>query len=335
MDCRKTQALLDAFHDGELSDADRSRVENHLLGCTDCTRLLADLARADAAVGVPDPGQEYWDRFNARLADRIERAPEVPEAVASRPKPGWMRQQVRYLVPALAAAVLAFVVVRYSGTPPFSPEPPSPPAASAPTASAPERSAPETARKQAVGKRRDLPASEKALDAAVSRDAIEESKRAGAPVPQPLRKKTSAAPTPMAVKTERKSQEAAAEGSARADAAPAAAAPKIGPDPESLFRAREQRVSPCSRARTLAAQERLNEAEAAQRECLEQDPSPPTREAGLVFLAELLDRQARFDEADRVLSEVDRRFPESRPLHLYRQQRPLVQKLQRSVPVPR
>lgn len=77
------------------------------------------------------------------------------------------------------------------------------------------------------------------------------------------------------------------------------------------------------------------EAEASQRVCLAQDPSPPAQEKGLIFLAELLDRQARFVEADRVLAEADRQFPKSIPLDLYRQQRPMVQKQQMHVPVPR
>ena len=73
MDCRETQALLTAFHDGELPAADRARVEAHLRGCPECRARQADLARADQAAGVPDPGPAYWDRFNARVMDRIAR----------------------------------------------------------------------------------------------------------------------------------------------------------------------------------------------------------------------------------------------------------------------
>jgi hypothetical protein len=76
----------------------------------------------------------------------------------------------------------------------------------------------------------------------------------------------------------------------------------------------------------LAAQERWREAESAQRSCLARDPSSPAQEKGLVFLAELLDRQTRFADADAVIAEVDRIYPQSRPLDLYRQQRPMVQK---------
>jgi hypothetical protein len=93
--------------------------------------------------------------------------------------------------------------------------------------------------------------------------------------------------------------------------------------------------SPCELARTLAAKERWREAEAAQRACLAQTRSAPAQEKGLVFLAELLDRQERFAEADAVITEVDRQFPQSRPLDLYRQQRPMVQQQPKAVPVTR
>jgi hypothetical protein len=93
--------------------------------------------------------------------------------------------------------------------------------------------------------------------------------------------------------------------------------------------------SPCELARALAERERIRDAEDAQRACLAGDLDAPSREKSLVFLAELLDRQARFAEADAVIAEVDRKFPQSRPLDLYRQQRPVVQKQPKTVPVTR
>ena len=65
------------------------------------------------------------------------------------------------------------------------------------------------------------------------------------------------------------------------------------------------------------------------------DLDAPSREKGLVFLAELLDRQGRFAEADAVIAEVDRQYPQSRPLDLYRQQRPMVQKQPMTAPLTR
>jgi len=93
--------------------------------------------------------------------------------------------------------------------------------------------------------------------------------------------------------------------------------------------------SPCELARALAERERFRGAEDAQRACLAGDLDAPSREKGLVFLAELLDRQVRFAEADAVIADVDRRFPQSRPLELYRQQRPMVQRQPKAVPVTR
>jgi hypothetical protein len=84
-------------------------------------------------------------------------------------------------------------------------------------------------------------------------------------------------------------------------------------------------ASGCEEARSLAAQERFKDAEAAQRACLAREDSPAAQESGLVFLAELLDRQRRFAEADAVIGEAQARFPGSQPVERYQQQRPQVQ----------
>ena len=132
MECRETQTLLTAFHDGELPASRRARVEEHLRGCPECAALLADLARVDRAAGVPDPGPAYWDRFNARVMDRVEREADGSKVTVLRPKHGWVRQQFRYLVPAAAAAALVVMVVRYGGMDSGAPTPAAPPAVSKP-----------------------------------------------------------------------------------------------------------------------------------------------------------------------------------------------------------
>jgi anti-sigma factor RsiW len=413
MDCRETQALLTAFHDGELPDADRTRVEKHLRACPECGRLLADLARADEVAGVPDPGHGYWDRFNARVADRIEREAEGPRVAVLRPKQGWMRQQLRFLVPAMAAVALVMVFVRYSGRSPVAPTPTHPPAESVK-----DQSALDSAGQRMAKMEIEPPAARKTVDTAVSKRLPAESNRAAeapaapppaiaterfptvareerdrladrlqseekerasrdraaapaeidAPSPPPLstdRNATAASP-PVTV-AEGRPPKAQEERKKMAGAAPPVAEPQLAAKAESasgMRIAKDQNASeaptamsvgkarakagpstlssdptrtssPCELARTLAAQERLKEAEAAQRECLAIDPSPPTQEKGLIFLAELLDRQARFAEADAVLTEAHRQFPKSLPLDLYRQQRPMVQKQQMPVPVTR
>jgi hypothetical protein len=382
MDCGETQTRLTAFHDGELPAADRARVEEHLRGCPECGALLADLARADRSAGVPDPGPAYWDRFNARVMERLDREADGPGAAILRPKHGWMRQQLRYLVPAAAAAALVVVVVRYGGMRPVAPAPAVPPAVSEPAApvSAEQRIAkaepgPRAAKKAespAVSRRVPPPATANERLATVTREerdrladrsppgGSEEASRdrAAAPaaigVPSPPvnaadgmppgspaeRKKMTGAAAPMAERRAsdmaesasgmRMPKERAAEappadslGKTRSEAGPASLASAPAPAPA---------ASPCELARTLAARERWKAAEDSQRACLAGDPDAPAREKGLVFLAELLDRQARFAEADAVIAEVDRTFPQSRPLDLYRQQRPMVQK--QPVPVP-
>jgi hypothetical protein len=411
MDCRETQTLLTAFHDGELPAADRARVEGHLRGCPECGALLADLARADRAAGVPDPGPAYWDRFNARVMNRVGREADGPGVAVLRPKDGWVRQQLRYLVPAAAAAALVVVVVYYGGMYSgvsttakdglvpgqaemprgLSPPPPAvPPAVSEPAP-------PDSAGQRAARPERETPATEKRGPSAVARRVPEESSRvAGSPAAPPpaiaeerlgqaargesdrlpdrppseakeraSRDRAAAGPRPVAsmdgmagtVQGERKKMEEAAapmeerQAAAKAESSSgtrmtmdkSAEAPtavslgktreKAGPSP--LAAAPSRADSPCELARTLAAKERWREAEAAQRACLAGDRSAPAREKGLVFLAELLDRQARFAEADAVITEVDRQYPQSRPLDLYRQQRPMVQKQPAAVPITR
>ena len=392
MDCRETQPMLTAFHDGELHAADRARVEEHLRGCPECVALLAGLARVDRAAGVPDPGPAYWDRFNARVMDRIAREADGPGVTVLRPKGGWIRQQLRYLVPAAAAAALVVGVVHYGGMRPVAPTPTAPPAASdraapvpagQPMAKAePETRATKKAESTAVMRRVPPPALDQERIATVTRE--ERDRLADRPLPsgnvEASRERATspaAVGAPSPTTTLQKSPDgqggpgAGAGRDATGSVAPAAASPSVSErystgeaksasgmniakdqsaeapaeaslgktrskeGPSSLASAPSRAASPCERARALAVQERWREAEAVQRACLAQDPSTPAREKGLVFLAELLDRQARFAEADTVIAEVDRQFPQSRPLDLYRQQRPMVQKQPMTAPVTR
>jgi hypothetical protein len=391
MECRETQALLAAFHDGELPAADRVRVEEHLRGCPECGALLADLARADRSAGVPDPGPAYWDRFNARVMDRVDREADGPGVAVLRPKQGWMRQPLRYLVPAAAAAALVVVVIRYGGMHPGAPAPAVPPAVSeraAPdsagqrTAKAePESRAAKKAESPAVAQRVPPPAIADERLATVTREerdrladrsqpaGSEEASRdrAAAPgaisVPSPAPPRTfrrapdgqgwpsagagrdatgsvaPAAGSPPVTAADGIPTEMQAERKKMAGAGPLMAEQQVAGKAESASGMRIAKEpspgSPCEPARTLAERERFREAEVAQRACLAEDLDAPSREKGLVFLAELLDRQVRFAEADAVIAEVDRQFPQSRPLDLYRRQRPMVQKQPVPVPVTR
>lgn len=300
MDCREARTLLAAYHDGELAPDDRARVEGHLRLCGECAALLARLAGVDANVDVPDPGPAYWERFNRRVMDRVRSEDAAPAKVV-RPKHGWAKRQLPYFLPAVAAAALLLVVVRQTGLDPFSTA--VPPAAMPPEV---ERITPSSA--------------ERAPSVAEERPAAESLRKREAPaagigpVPEP--------PSPVERGDGAQREWAATIGSVedrggrKAESAAAksleAALPAAAP-------------SPCESARLLADQERFKEAEAAQRACLERHPSPELQESGLVFLAELLDRQTRFAEADAVIRETQRQFPGSRPLDAYLKQRAQVQ----------
>jgi len=368
MECRETQTLLTAFHDGELPAADRARVEEHLRGCPDCAALLADLARVDRAAGVPDPGPAYWDRFNARVMDRVERSADGPRAAVLRPKSSWVRQQLRYLVPAAAAAALVVGIVHYGGMRPGAPTPTVPPAVSEPAApgsagerrteAEPESRAAKKSESTATARSVPPPVPAKERSAAVTREerdrltdrslpsGNEEASRdrAAAPaavsVPSPLvTYRGTPAGSPQVTAADAMTQGSQAERKKMERTAAPMAEPQGAGKTESASGIRVAKEaspgSPCERAHALAERERIRDAETAQRACLAGDLDAPSREKGLVFLAELLDRQARFPEADAVIADVDRQFPQSRPLDLYRQQRPMVQKQPKAVPVTR
>ena len=420
MECPETQTLLAAFHDGELPASDRALVEEHLRGCPECAARLADLVRVDQATGVPDPGPAYWDRFNARVMNRVEReaegqgwpsagagrdatgfgAPaegqgwpsagagrdatgsnasaegqgwpsaeagrdatgsnasaEGPGVTVLRPKGGWMRQQLRYLIPAAAAAALVVVVVRFGGmqpaVPPMARDGQVPGQAGTPRVSEPRPTArdsmvpgqagtPRVSEPRPTVSERAAPVLAKEHLAAVTREeqdrlaarsmpaGNEDSSRdraaapaaIGVPSPPPLMTfRGEPAGSPPVTPEDRVPSEIQAERKKMAGG------PALMAEQSGTRMVKEPPVgSPCELARTLADRERFREAETAQRACLAADPTATSREKGLVFLAELLDRQERFAEADAVIAEVDRQFPQSRALDLYRQRRPMILK---------
>lgn len=321
MDCRKAQEMISAYHDGELSAADHARVEAHLRSCPGCAALLESIARIDAAAEVPDPGPEYWERFNRRVEERIGGEEIRPRAtVAPPPKRGWVRHQLRYLIPAAAAAVLLVVVIRAIDRGPGEPAPTvAPPAMEAARAPAPPKVPAPAAR---AGKEGAAPATvpRAARDKAAADGARPHRESREAPSPSPGVPTEIPAPGPVA-REESGGKDALPAASGMASAMKKEAeAGKVKEDTRMRLPA-----SGCREARSLAAQERFKEAEAAQRACLARDDSPAVQESGLVFLAEMLDRQHRFEEADGVIEEAQARFPKSRPMERYRQQRQQVQ----------
>ena len=331
MDCRETQRMLSAYHDGELSPAERAGVEEHLRGCAGCSGLLAALSGIDSKVEVPDPGPEYWERFNRRVVERAAKD-DGGKKQAARPTQGWVRRRLPYFVPVAAAAALAVAIVRHAGLEPFSPSGSPPPREIARL----EKEAPPS-RTASIPQELGKAAPAGAAPAAPATPAV--------PSPRPLPESLRAAPPSLDRKDEARQEREAAPatvGETSRFAADSAEGKRIaaGAKVESGAEAKAKgsaapmpASSPCESARSLALEGRLKEAEAAQRACLARHLPPASRESGLVYLAELLDRQSRFAEADEVLRDAQRRYPESRPLDDYLRVRTQVQN--RQLPVAR
>lgn len=95
MSCNRNHEDLVAYLDGELDQASRQRLEQHLAECEHCSRSLEELRRAVEAcrqLEVVEPGEDFqrsfWQRF----------------AAAGKPAPGWWANLWRRRWPVLVAS---------------------------------------------------------------------------------------------------------------------------------------------------------------------------------------------------------------------------------------
>lgn len=100
---------LSAYLDGELDEADRARVEQHLAGCVECPAVLEDLRRARAALrGLPEPHM---------TADQAAALDAVVEAARSKsPARSRLRLVAGAAVAAAAVAAAVAIVPRLHST---------------------------------------------------------------------------------------------------------------------------------------------------------------------------------------------------------------------------
>ena len=85
--CKDAKARLLDYAEGELDDALRAALREHLAACPDCQRELGETERLRSAVGrdpVPDPGVTFWERF----PDRVWEAYQAELSTAARPSRG-------------------------------------------------------------------------------------------------------------------------------------------------------------------------------------------------------------------------------------------------------
>ena len=106
MRCDEVHPRLDAYIDGELAEAERALLRDHLAGCSECgpeaaalERLRDDIRRSAPIYRAPEAV-----RSRIRFALRAEAAASAP---AARAAPGWL---------AYAASILIAVAVGSGGT---------------------------------------------------------------------------------------------------------------------------------------------------------------------------------------------------------------------------
>lgn len=100
---------LSAYLDDELDSASRKRLEAHLVGCAECSAVLADLRAIVMAAphySGREPGRDLWMRIEGRLDEA-----EVVPIGAARPSLQPSVRPARFGWTALIAASLAMAMV--------------------------------------------------------------------------------------------------------------------------------------------------------------------------------------------------------------------------------
>jgi predicted anti-sigma-YlaC factor YlaD len=76
MTCQDYRDLMMAYLDNELNDPQKRAFEEHLAGCPDCTRELAEfrkLKQMTDCVALVEPEDRIWDQYWGNVYNRIER----------------------------------------------------------------------------------------------------------------------------------------------------------------------------------------------------------------------------------------------------------------------
>ncbi len=76
MTCQDHKDLMMAYLDNELNEEQKRAFEEHLAGCPDCTRDLAEfrkLKQMTDSVTLVEPEDRVWDQYWSNVYNRIER----------------------------------------------------------------------------------------------------------------------------------------------------------------------------------------------------------------------------------------------------------------------
>jgi hypothetical protein len=75
--CKSLEENLVLFHYGELPNPERMALEQHLVGCVNCTGYLKDLgALLPLTIKADDPPETFWMDYSRELRHKIDSARE-------------------------------------------------------------------------------------------------------------------------------------------------------------------------------------------------------------------------------------------------------------------
>jgi hypothetical protein len=109
MNCKKSKKLLLDYMENSLADERRAAVESHLSQCERCRAELSQLERLKKdlqSLETPEQGTEFWEHFNARLAQKL--ASEEVSTTGHGLRSGTLLGQPRF---ALAAGLMTILLV--------------------------------------------------------------------------------------------------------------------------------------------------------------------------------------------------------------------------------
>jgi anti-sigma factor (TIGR02949 family) len=106
MQCEEVRPRLDAYVDGEVTEAERAELRDHLAGCADCGPEAAALQRLHDEIRRTVPAYRAPEILRSQIRFALRREAATGAAVAFR-APGWL---------AYAASILLAVAVGSGGT---------------------------------------------------------------------------------------------------------------------------------------------------------------------------------------------------------------------------
>ncbi|MDH4257755.1 MAG: zf-HC2 domain-containing protein [Candidatus Aminicenantes bacterium] len=76
MDHQKIKELISSYHDGELDEAQKKRVERHLEECPECRKEFEEMGKFEEVMSqmeLKKPQKEAWQMYWTSVYNRLER----------------------------------------------------------------------------------------------------------------------------------------------------------------------------------------------------------------------------------------------------------------------